>query len=73
MFKKRFTSVWLAVLITVCFIFSGNTGAAAVCSGDSLPVLADDKPLEPEYAFPEPDYPEIIADKAADHAARLTF
>ncbi len=63
----------LAVLITVCFIFSGNTGAAAVCSGDSLPVLADDKPLEPEYALPEPEYPEIIADKAADHAARLPF
>ncbi|MBO4860889.1 MAG: Ig-like domain-containing protein [Clostridia bacterium] len=73
MFKKRLTSVWLAVLITACFIFSGNTGAAAVCSGDSLPVLADDKPLEPEYALPEPDYPEIIADKAGDHAARLYY
>ncbi|MBQ6043744.1 MAG: hypothetical protein IJL41_06340 [Clostridia bacterium] len=73
MFKKRLTSVWLAVLITVCLIFSSNTGAAAVCFGDSLPVLADDKPLEPEYAFPEPDYPEIIADKTADHAARLYY
>ena len=72
MIKKRLISVWLALLLIFGCALSAGADAASLHAGKNAAVLQNVKPgEEPEYALPEPNYPEIIAGKAADHAARL--
>ncbi len=81
--KRKRNAILKAITLAVCLImlvtFTPQTISAVTAASygngfEQIILEENEKPgEEPEYALPEPDYPEIIADKAADHAARLYY
>ena len=81
--KRKRNAILKAIALAVCLImlvtFTPQTISAVTAASygndfEQIILEENGKPgEEPEYVLPGPDYPEIIAEKAADHVARLPF